>query len=397
MFCTNCGTQNPEDAGFCVKCGAKLVVDEPAQQAQQSPTLPSSSAAQQYTAQQHTPQPHQAPFFPQKRKSTAPFIVLGIVGVLFGLFVLVGVIGLITDSQDGSSSSRQVSSTAVSSAITASSEANDKVELTQTYFNSNEGIYFQYPGDWEKIPESDWNDYLNDSDGVIAFLARPDTSGTLWDAFFILLEYEAEEGAEESLFSDDNTFLDVLGEPSAKKTSVTEIDGIPAREVTYVDEEGNGSQHYYYIIGSKFYKVEIDWIGEDPGDLQQTFDAIMDSYAIDEDKLSSGTSSDDGVSSGTSSSSAPVGLELPEGLEWVEPPAVVKQQGWAGYIEGIIRNTSGAPAKVSIGYHMYDADGNQMNNQWDSINDLQNGNTWKFSVYVPSEATSYEFIEVRIR
>lgn len=118
MFCTKCGTQNPEGAGFCVKCGAKLVADNPGSEKVAAPTSNAASSAQPISApdaadnsgQQAPPQPTnqtsppvqqwsaqpQQPYAaaqqaPIKKKSKAPFIAIGaiilvVAAVLFMVF-----------------------------------------------------------------------------------------------------------------------------------------------------------------------------------------------------------------------------------------------------------------------------------------------------------------------
>lgn len=117
MFCTKCGTQNPDGAAFCVKCGAKLVTDNPGPEkvapppsnaagsaqsvgapdaadnsGQQTPPQPTNQGAppvQQWSAQPQ--QPYAVQQAPIKKKSKAPFIAIGaivlvIAAILFVVF-----------------------------------------------------------------------------------------------------------------------------------------------------------------------------------------------------------------------------------------------------------------------------------------------------------------------
>ncbi len=43
MYCTNCGSQNPDDAGYCFKCGNKLVTSATAPSQVQTPSPPPAS------------------------------------------------------------------------------------------------------------------------------------------------------------------------------------------------------------------------------------------------------------------------------------------------------------------------------------------------------------------
>lgn len=100
MFCHKCGAQNPEGAGFCIKCGAKLILEEP-QQAVPAPVNPQQGPAVPVSQQPVQPAPSQqsvplvipgvvpaAPAMPPKKKSKKKLIILGSV-------LLVVVIGLI--------------------------------------------------------------------------------------------------------------------------------------------------------------------------------------------------------------------------------------------------------------------------------------------------------------
>lgn len=536
MFCTKCGTQNPDGAGYCVKCGTKLVVDGQAPQTSQPSHATPRSPAQQTPLQsaetlpipqQYIPQQYPVSPMPQKKKSKGPFIVLGVVGGMAALFILVIIIGILAGSQDEPSSSRQENS-----AVTGSSAENDNVELSKTYVNTNAGISFQYPSQWEKVPEADWDDYLSALDGVIVVLAREDDDNPTLDSLILLAQFDVDEEDHENFFSDDETFLGWFEDEDhkTKETSVIDLDGVPARRVTFVNSEGDGRQYYFYIAGDSIFRLDFIWWNEDDGNLQPIFDAIIDSYTINKDQLGASagtkqTTADSNATSeyqdmvlykgipvdfmlaasyndiievfgepdssmfggeeityGTTAMSfemfdwdepylcilqsttlddftyngqalttdrdeltkifgispedngfgqwcyswelmgQPVTLtadpcassiliswwdmsnkgsslepQLPEGLEWVELPAIVKGQGYysSDYIEGIIRNNTGSRVDVKIVYHVYDADGNQMNDRWDAIYNLENGNTWKFSVGIYG-AASYEFVKVSI-
>ena len=117
MFCTKCGTQNPEGAGFCVKCGAKLIADNPVPETA-PPTQPNVAGSARPvsapntadTSGQQTPpqssdqtappsaqpqKPYTVQQAPVKKKSKAPFIAIGaivlvIAAVLFAVFNWIG-------------------------------------------------------------------------------------------------------------------------------------------------------------------------------------------------------------------------------------------------------------------------------------------------------------------
>lgn len=118
MFCTKCGTQNPEGAGFCVKCGAKLVADNPGPEKVAPPPSNAAGSAQPVNAPnaadnsgQQTPpqsadqtappvqqwsaqpqQPYAVQQAPVKKKSKVPFIAIGAIVLVIAavLFVVFG-------------------------------------------------------------------------------------------------------------------------------------------------------------------------------------------------------------------------------------------------------------------------------------------------------------------
>lgn len=59
------------------------------------------------------------------------------------------------------------------------------------------------------------------------------------------------------------------------------IDGISARKFTFFDPNTNvGSESWSYMVGSAIYRIDFEWVGEDPGNNQRFFDAVIDSYKI---------------------------------------------------------------------------------------------------------------------
>lgn len=375
MFCTKCGTQNPDGAGYCVKCGTKLVTDEQPSQATQSSQLPPTASAQR-------PQQYSVSSMPQKKKSKAP-VVLGIVGGIVALFILVGIIGIVVDSQENQPLNRQESSV-----MTSSSGDNDKVELSKTYVNANEGISFQYPGEWEKVPEAEWGDYLEVSDRMLVLLVRIDEDDPTQSSMLLVRKYDVPiEEAQEMFFSNETEFLELYSDVDIKGTSVTKIDTIPAREIRYLDDNGDGCQSYFYIAGAYTYKIEIYWTDEDPGKRRQVFDAVMDSYTIHADKLE--------AAADTKQETPEVKPTLPYGYEWVEGPTTTDDD--YPLIEGVIRNNTGTNIPMAfISFNLYDGNGNLIENAGDSISDWQNGTAWKFSANGYAAFAYYEFASLDV-
>lgn len=84
MFCHKCGTQNPDDAGFCIKCGAKLITEDSQQPIQSAP--PQQPVPPVVPGSVPT-----APATPPKKKSKKKFVILGsvLLMVIIGIFVAV--------------------------------------------------------------------------------------------------------------------------------------------------------------------------------------------------------------------------------------------------------------------------------------------------------------------
>lgn len=79
MFCTKCGTQNPDGAAFCVKCGTQLAASVPAASQPAQPEAPMQPPISQ-------PVPDGAQ--PAKKSKTVP-IIIGICGALLAAFLVV--------------------------------------------------------------------------------------------------------------------------------------------------------------------------------------------------------------------------------------------------------------------------------------------------------------------
>lgn len=79
MFCTQCGTQNPDGAAFCVKCGTQLAASDPAALQPIQPEAPMSQPISR-----SAPDGAQ----PVKKSKTVPKII-GICGAFLAAFLVV--------------------------------------------------------------------------------------------------------------------------------------------------------------------------------------------------------------------------------------------------------------------------------------------------------------------
>ena len=80
------------------------------------------------------------------------------------------------------------------------------------------------------------------------------------------------------------------------------------------------------------------------------------------------------------------------GFEWVEPIPVKNSS-----ITGVIRNVSGNVLSGSIQFNLYDESGYQLGEAYDTINDLADGESWRFRadiIDVDNEVRSYKLISL---
>ena len=80
------------------------------------------------------------------------------------------------------------------------------------------------------------------------------------------------------------------------------------------------------------------------------------------------------------------------GFEWVEPITVKNSS-----ITGVIRNVSGNVLSGSIQFNLYDESGYQLGEAYDTINDLADGESWRFKaaiIDVDNEVRSYKLISL---
>ncbi len=247
MFCTKCGTKLPDDSKFCTKCGAKLAAEEDM----------TGAAPQQSDV-------------PQKKKSKKLPVILGVTASLVLILVILAVIGSsgdVSDSGGGGSSG---------------------VNLSQSYVNEAEGISFRYPSAWVPFGEEEIDNLEKNisksgsgSGKVLAFLGNENEDLPEANTYIQITKFDVPQDAIDHLFISDEEFAETFDDDvSIKNTSVTEVSGLPARTITYINSQGTGYQSYFYSVGSTLYRIDFSWLGENPGDAQRFFDAILGSYTV---------------------------------------------------------------------------------------------------------------------
>lgn len=90
MFCSKCGTQNPDGGMFCAGCGAALTDNNAAQQAQQvQPAQPAQQAQPTQFDRQMTAQPFSAAVKPASNKKKNMIIIFSACGAVLAAFLIV--------------------------------------------------------------------------------------------------------------------------------------------------------------------------------------------------------------------------------------------------------------------------------------------------------------------
>lgn len=255
MFCPKCGAKAVDGAVFCQKCGAKLIVEatNASTPEQKVPPKPSHATTKQ----------------PPEKKSKLP-IILSITAVLFLLFIIIGVIGGRTNSE-----------IAKDTRTTASTKS---VNLSQSYSNEMEGFSFQYPSAWIHLSNEELESRAGgdvDDEYPLVFLANETEDLPEEDSYIMVSKATVTQDIIDFLYVDDEQFATGFdNDVSVISTSMTTLDGVPAREITYVESDGIGRQSYFYAIGMTIYRIDFGWHGKSAGDKQRFFDAIIDSYTI---------------------------------------------------------------------------------------------------------------------
>ena len=191
------------------------------------------------------------------------------------LILIIAVIGEIGDSESDDSAS-------VSTTVTTTG-----VNLSQSYVNEEEGFSFQYPEAWVPVSEEELTAYPESEESApLIVLANEDEDIPEENTYIMVFRFEATQDIIDRLFVSDDEFAEHFdNDVSVIETSITEIDGVPAREITYLQSNGIGFQSYFYIVGSKLYRIDFSWKGETAGNKQRFFDAIMESYTIETEEI----------------------------------------------------------------------------------------------------------------
>lgn len=256
MFCFKCGAEVPNGSKFCEKCGASLADSnvtqtlggEPVKVVQQPVCAPADASK-------------------KKKRKKWPFIFGGTV-LLFLLIIIVAIGG-------GDEPESQL--------VQSSADVN----LSETYTNGEEGFSFKYPSGWKPIDEERMAELIGseEDDYPLVLLANEIEDMPEENTYIMVSKFDVEQDAIDHLFIDDEQFAETFDkEASIKDTSVTELDGVSARKITYINSDGLWYESYFYAVGSILYRIDFVWKGESAGSSQTFFDAVIGSYKITSDK-----------------------------------------------------------------------------------------------------------------
>lgn len=156
-------------------------------------------------------------------------------------------------------------------------EAKGEIIFSETYTNEDEGISFKYPAPW--MPVNEMEDAVENALGItvvgLANTLMPYQS-------FILVSKFPDNPLKEYLFIDNDEFVaNFSDEVSVIETSVGELDGVMAREISYIDSEDRYFQSYFYAVGTDLYRVDLACEEFHKEKFERIFDAIMNGYSVD--------------------------------------------------------------------------------------------------------------------
>lgn len=262
MFCPKCGAKALDGAEFCQKCGAKLITDRADQKQTEADT-------------QQTKMGNALQDKPKKKKSKKLPIILAAVVLVFVVILIAA------NSNDLAERGEQAQK---DEEYIKSQQASTDVNLSETYTNEEEGFSFKYASAWKPVSEEKLAEFADgvEADYPLVLLANETKDLPEEDTYIMVSKFNVGKDDIDHLFIDDEQFASTFdADASIKDTSVIELDGVPARKITYIEpDEQFGYESYFYAVGTSIYKIDFNWIGESPGNNQRFFDAVIGSYKI---------------------------------------------------------------------------------------------------------------------
>lgn len=153
-----------------------------------------------------------------------------------------------------------------------------EIELTEEYTDEAEGFSFNHPSDWTFNDMVDYGTYTDQ------FGFTPLCQIAQYSPYTVIAVYKSSDAGLVEAFSDETEFLTAFGYAveavSEIELSAADLDGIPAKRISYVMMETSSVQDYIYIMGGTVYKVQLTCAKDTAGSNAALFTAIMDSYTI---------------------------------------------------------------------------------------------------------------------
>lgn len=252
MFCPKCGNKSIDRGAFCQKCGTKLI---------ENGTIQSSTAHSDNPIEQSG---NASSEVPKKKKKLKLTVIFSVAAAFLLLFIIVAAI-----------SGRAISRN-------QSQEASTNVNLSKTYKNEEEGISFMYPSAWVPLSEKELADHaFVGTNDTLVLLANEMEDLPEENSYIMVSKFNATQDDIDHLFVDDEQFAETFDDDAIiEDTFTTEIDGVAARKIAYLDKDGIGCQSYFYAVAPVLYRIDFRYKGESAGNKQRFFDAVLNSYKI---------------------------------------------------------------------------------------------------------------------
>lgn len=158
---------------------------------------------------------------------------------------------------------------------------NQNIDLSETYINEEEGILFNYPSAWVDVTEYYTNEQL---EFYVVGLANVDEDVPELGSVIEIRKFTDSQYLIDQLFISDKEFIDNFSEGQNEisdiRTSVVEIDGVPARNISYVGENNIFYQSYIYNVDSDLYWIDFMCEESQAESYEHFFSAIIGSYSI---------------------------------------------------------------------------------------------------------------------
>ena len=260
MFCYKCGTEIPEGAGFCHKCGSKAI--EAGKLQQTSGELPVNTGSEndipQRVSETVADCQSQRPVIPVNKTGKKKFkkwpLILGITFCAI-IAVVVFIIGY------------------------SNSYYFKPVNLSKKYENQEEGIFFQYPEEWEIIDASYYYSSAADIENTVVLLINEDRRGI--HSLIHVSKFPADKEAIDHLFISDEEFASTFDDKAMIiGTAVTNLNGIDVRRISYVEQEGLYYLSFFYGMGSNLYRIDFICHENVKDSMERFFAAVAGSYTV---------------------------------------------------------------------------------------------------------------------